>query len=872
MPVLPLIFLKAQRRGDNRTVDMFAAPLPGTYERSITRKDGVIQTYHVKPEEAPKPKPVAAPQPTPKPRRTTPAASHYRVLINSPTGQFHVYLQADRDATPEEYLKDAKNVFLHDSGIGNGFASTAQVKAVGAPEPVTSVPDDATAVKNAEWARIGRVPKEAKAEPVAPKPADRTAQIDDHEDLADEMLRDPHSDKAKELIAKIAGHNQPTPAAQPAEYRYALVNRPPGPGATPRDGMIRVDPRPEEDADHYDMARHGIAVYDHELTPDEQKNFELAPIVEGEARAALAEQLAQKQKYVAKTIELADEDPDFWKQQVSDTLKRQFGYPGPSVGDFDAFAAQTLERLKARHQAMTAPSESAVPAPATEADALAAIEQAKQEREKKVATLQLLEDMLGADPNSTNADAWRQKAEELRAEVGEIAKPQPVAKPEPPPVDRTGWSQATNDAYDLSQFYRNNYVSLSSNGRALGAFKRKVRAQAMKTPADDDFAVSYLDLLWTKLQGPEWKPGKKELEFAQPKPLAGLPDVPSLTTATDQELRHQLVVAGGPGGAANGILYNDKKALLRWRQDASDRILKQAEHWPKMLNGFKSTIESHMRANDAWDFATDTTTLQSLVKQLRDGIEKVVEQGVSRVDVERFIASLNDFIGKVDAQSANIQAEHAKLVDRIKKIDAPDEEPMGDWDYEVMADWHRDGQPSRMMHKPNADRWQRLSPAQQQRVIQRAEQKSAAVQRAHDAIERGKIERAQLMERLRTGPPITAEEFQKVGWGAKLEDRFAADIFRDIVGGTVADADRAVRKKSLYAGMSPGGYTLRDTHKVVLMAQEQVKELGVLPEKTRLADALGRGRQKAMAAGQQGFLDDARSQGRDRLITQRSAA
>ena len=755
MPVLPLIFLKAQRRGDNRTVDMFAAPLPGTYERSITRKDGVIQTYHVKPEEAPKPKPVAAPQPTPKPRRTTPAASHYRVLINSPTGQFHVYLQADRDATPEEYLKDAKNVFLHDSGIGNGFASTAQVKAVGAPEPVTSVPDDATAVKNAEWARIGRVPKEAKVEPVASKPADRTAQIDDHEDLADEMLRDPHSDKAKELIAKIAGHNQPTPAAQPAEYRYALVNRPPGPGATPRDGMIRVDPRPEEDADHYDMARHGIAVYDHELTPEEQKNFELAPIVEGEARAALAEQLAQKQKYVAKTIELADEDPDFWKQQVSDTLKRQFGYPGPSVGDFDAFAAQTLARLKARHQAMTAPSESAVSAPATEADALAAIEQAKQEREKKVATLQLLEDMLGADPNSTNADAWRQKAEELRAEVGEIAKPQPVAKPEPPPVDRTGWSQATNDAYDLSQFYRKNYVSLSSNGRALGAFKRKVRAQAMKTPADDDFAVSYLDLLWTKLQGPEWKPGQKELEFAPAKPLTA-----------------------------------------------------QADPKPKP---YSEAFEDYVPVKE----------------------EKPQRQWGSP---------------------------------------PPDEEPMGDWDYEVMADWHRDGQPSRMMHKPNADRWQRLSPAQQQRVIQRAEQKSAAVQRAHDAIERGKIERAQLMERLRTGPPITAEEFQKVGWGAKLEDRFAADIFRDIVGGTVADADRAVRKKSLYAGMSPGGYTLRDTHKVVLMAQEQVKELGVLPEKTRLADALGRGRQKAMAAGQQGFLDDARSQGRDRLITQRSAA
>jgi len=168
--ILPLLFLKAKRRGDTLTSDMFAAPLPGTYERSITRKDGVVQTYHVKPEEAPKPKPVAQVAPPVKPpvvapkrvsrAKRTPAVSHYRLLVTSPVGKFHVYLKADKDATPDDYLKDAKSIFLHDSGIGNGFASSSQVKVVGAPEPVTSVPDDATAAKGADWAHIARVPRD----------------------------------------------------------------------------------------------------------------------------------------------------------------------------------------------------------------------------------------------------------------------------------------------------------------------------------------------------------------------------------------------------------------------------------------------------------------------------------------------------------------------------------------------------------------------------------------------------------------------------------------------------------------------------------------------------------------------------------------
>ncbi len=99
--------------------------------------------------------------------KTKPNPTHYRVNITSPFGEFQVYVAADKDAIPSDYLKDAKTAFLHDSGGGTGFTSSAQVKVVGDPVPVTEVPAEASAAKNAEWARIAKVVKPAAS--VAPE-------------------------------------------------------------------------------------------------------------------------------------------------------------------------------------------------------------------------------------------------------------------------------------------------------------------------------------------------------------------------------------------------------------------------------------------------------------------------------------------------------------------------------------------------------------------------------------------------------------------------------------------------------------------------------------------------------------------------------
>lgn len=88
-------------------------------------------------------------------------AAYHRVLINSPFGNFHVFVEHSNEATTDDYKKDTKEAFISDSGIGNGVASVSQVKVVGEPEPVTSLPADATRAKNAAWAYISKVASES---------------------------------------------------------------------------------------------------------------------------------------------------------------------------------------------------------------------------------------------------------------------------------------------------------------------------------------------------------------------------------------------------------------------------------------------------------------------------------------------------------------------------------------------------------------------------------------------------------------------------------------------------------------------------------------------------------------------------------------
>jgi hypothetical protein len=57
------------------------------------------------------------------------------------------------------------------------------------------------------------------------------------------------------------------------QFRYGLVNRPPGLGAVPK-GEYTYD----KDCEGIDRVRHGIVTYTRELTDQEVKSFELLPL------------------------------------------------------------------------------------------------------------------------------------------------------------------------------------------------------------------------------------------------------------------------------------------------------------------------------------------------------------------------------------------------------------------------------------------------------------------------------------------------------------------------------------------------------------------------------------------------------------------
>lgn len=133
-------------------------------------------------------------------------------------------------------------------------------------------------------------------------------------------------------------------------FKYALVNRPFGIGTCPKEGVVGTDNRPAKGHDHYDMARHGIVIYDRKLTDQETKNFELAFIADGHDRLEIAHDVAETMKRYAKPyLEMytgsADDRDDFVKN-VSQKLKSSAkGYP-PSVGNIGEFADLVALRLE----------------------------------------------------------------------------------------------------------------------------------------------------------------------------------------------------------------------------------------------------------------------------------------------------------------------------------------------------------------------------------------------------------------------------------------------------------------------------------------------------------------------------------------------
>jgi hypothetical protein len=91
-------------------------------------------------------------------KATARSASHYRVRLKTPLGNFDVFVEKNKDSSLDDYKKDAKNAFAADSNMAN-LSGIAQISFDGAPEPVSDVSDQASVAKNANWARIAKAEK-----------------------------------------------------------------------------------------------------------------------------------------------------------------------------------------------------------------------------------------------------------------------------------------------------------------------------------------------------------------------------------------------------------------------------------------------------------------------------------------------------------------------------------------------------------------------------------------------------------------------------------------------------------------------------------------------------------------------------------------
>ncbi len=107
------------------------------------------------------------------------------------------------------------------------------------------------------------------------------------------------------------------------QHQYALVNRPAGLGTIPRDLEFTVTPRPAPGQPHHDMARHGILVTTRPLTHEELRNFELAPLAQGDVLTDFVNAVAADMgKYAAAYVEMHDSKPDHFKESVLDRTSR----------------------------------------------------------------------------------------------------------------------------------------------------------------------------------------------------------------------------------------------------------------------------------------------------------------------------------------------------------------------------------------------------------------------------------------------------------------------------------------------------------------------------------------------------------------------
>lgn len=157
-----------------------------------------------------------------------------------------------------------------------------------------------------------------------------------------------------EQLQREAQANEPMPESEnttaSTEYRYALVNRPAGPGAIPQDGFLRVDPATPDIAS---TARHGVAVYSRELTEKELKSFEIRRLHTESERAEAVEKLAQHfagHEYAANYYEYVQEgDLRMLEAAIQQEMWQQ--YPFDTFPDMDSMPKEAGEQFAKLMQA-----------------------------------------------------------------------------------------------------------------------------------------------------------------------------------------------------------------------------------------------------------------------------------------------------------------------------------------------------------------------------------------------------------------------------------------------------------------------------------------------------------------------------------------
>lgn len=169
--------------------------------------------------------------------------------------------------------------------------------------------------------------------------------------------------EVERMVAEFEAANKAASAAGP-RFRYALVNRPADFATLPKGLTYTVEPRPAAGQPHHDMARHGVLVTERELTPEELKAFELAPLIDGDLLDQLAQRIAEgMREYAASWVEQAGEDAAGFRDTVLQAVNSSDSGIRYSVGDPDALVGRVLELLKSMASAEPAPAPGPEPAP-----------------------------------------------------------------------------------------------------------------------------------------------------------------------------------------------------------------------------------------------------------------------------------------------------------------------------------------------------------------------------------------------------------------------------------------------------------------------------------------------------------------------------